>query len=182
MDRRTTKLLRGTAAALVFATAAFHLWWGLPRSIIYAQAMEGLLGRGLPPDPRPFLFVAFAAVLLAGPYLVTRGLVSLRTAYLAGTVLMVASIAAWVFWHATGHGAFLVDGFSAPSAGGSGHHHGGSTALLILDHFDTEPTESAVKTLEALAAAIFVTLLWRDPALIPAERRESVDSTVPNES
>ena len=182
MNRRTTKLLRGTAAALVFATAAFHLWWGLPRSIIYAQAIEGLFGRGLPPDPRPFLFVAFATVLLAGPYLITRGVIGLRNAYIAGTVLMVASIAGWVFWHATGHGAFLVEGFSAPSSGGNGHHHGGSTALLILDHFNTEPTESAIKTLETLAAAIFVTLLWKDPAIIPDERRETAGSNASSES
>ncbi|MFY4812318.1 hypothetical protein ACOJIV_06320 [Haloarcula sp. AONF1] len=181
MDRRTTKLLRGTAAAFVFATAAFHLWWGLPRSIIYAQAIEGLFGRGLPPDPRPFLFVAFAAVLLAGPYLITRGVIGLRNAYIAGTLLMIASIAGWVFWHATGHGAFLVEGFSAPSSG-SGGHHGGSTAMLILDHFNTEPTESAIKTLEALAAAILVTLLWKDPAIIPGERRESVESNASSES
>ncbi|KOX93939.1 hypothetical protein [Haloarcula rubripromontorii] len=182
MDRRTTKLLRGTAATLVFATAAFHLWWGLPRSIIYAQAIEGLFGRGLPPDPRPFLFVAFAAVLLAGPYLITRGIVGLRNAYIAGTVLMIASIAGWVFWHATGHGAFLVDGFSAPSSGGGGHHHGGSTALLILDHFTTEPVESAIKTIEAFAVTIFVTLLWKDPAIIPGERRENVESNASSES
>lgn len=182
MDRRTSKLFRAIAAALVFATAAFHLWWGLPRSIIYAQAMDGLLGQGLPPDPRPFLFVAFAALLLAGPYLVTRGVVGLRNAYLAGMVLMVASIAAWVFWHATGHGAFLVDGFSAPSSGGSGHHHGGSTVLLILDHFNTEPAETAIKTIEAVAAAIFVTLLWRDPALLPAERRDRTESGASSDS
>jgi len=181
MDSRTSKLLRAVAAALVFATAAFHLWWGLPRSIIYAQAMDGLLGKGLPPDPRPFLFVAFAALLLAGPYLVTRGVVGLRNAYLAGMVLMVASIAGWVFWHATGHGAFLVDGFSAPSSGGGGHH-GGSTVLLILDHYNTEPAETAIKTIEAVAAAIFVTLLWRDPALLPAKNRERTESGAAGDS
>ncbi|MFB6222897.1 MAG: hypothetical protein ABEH86_04390 [Haloarcula sp.] len=175
MDLRTTKILRGVVAALVFATAAFHLWWGLPRSIIYAQAMEGLLGQGLPPDPRPFLFVAFAVVLLAGPYLVTRGIIGLRNAYIAGMLLMVGSIAGWVFWHSTGHGAFLVEGFSAPSSGGGGHHDNGSTVLLILDHFNTEPVESVLKTLEGIAAAIFVTLLWKDPAIIPEEQSRNTD-------
>jgi hypothetical protein len=165
MDSRYVKILRAAVAALVFATAAFHLWWGLPRSIVYLQAAEGLFLRGLPPDPRPFFFVAFAALLLAGPYLVTRGLVSLRNAYLAGMVLLVGSIGAWVFWHATGHGAFLVDGFEA--AGGGTGHHGGSLPVLILDHFVTEPVESAIKTIEFLGVAIFVTLLWKDPAIIP---------------
>ncbi|WP_284010143.1 hypothetical protein [Haloarcula pelagica] len=165
MDRRLVTGLRATAAALVFVTAAFHLWWGLPRSIIYLQAAEGFLLRGLPPDPRPFFFVAFAAILLAGPYLVTRRYVSLRNGYLAGMVLLAGSIGAWVFWHATGHGAFLVNGFDAP--GGGAGHHGGSLLLLIADHFVTEPVESAIKTVEFLGVAAFVTLLWRDPAIIP---------------
>jgi hypothetical protein len=165
MKRRTARILRAVAAALVFVTAAYHLWWGFPRSLIYLQA----LGGGLPPDPRPFLFVALALVLLAGPYSVTRDYVSLRNAYVAGTVLLVGSIAAWVTWHATGHGAFLFDGLAAPSSGEGGHSHG-STALLILDHFDTEPVEAAIKTVETAAVAIFVTLLWKDPAIVPKER------------
>jgi len=108
MDRRTVRVLRGVAAAVVFATAAFHLWWGLPRSIIYAQALGELTASGLPPDPRPFLFVAFAAVLLAGPYL-------------------------------------------------------------------TEPFESGLKTIEAIGIAAFVTLLWKDPAIIPGDRQNAVE-------
>jgi len=170
MDRRTVRILRTAAAALVFATAAFHLWWGFPRSLIYAQAF----GVGVPPDPRPFLFVALALALLSGPYLVTREVVSLRTAYVGGIVLLVGSIAAWVFWHATGHGAFLVDGFSAPASGGGGHHHGQqNTVLLILSHFDTEPLEVAIKIIELGAVVIFGTLLWKDPAVVPRERSET---------
>lgn len=165
MDRRTVRVLRAVAAALVFVTAAYHLWWGFPRSLIYAQAF----GTGIPPDPRPFLFVALALALLSGPYLVTRNIVSLRYAYVGGTVLLVGSIAAWVAWHATGHGAFLVDGLSAPGSGGDGHSHG-STALLVLDHFNTEPIEAAIKTIELGAVAIFVTLLWKDPAIVPKGR------------
>ena len=170
MDRRTVRILRAVAAALVFATAAYHLWWGFPRSLIYLQAF----GADIPPDPRPFLFVALAVALLSGPYLVTRGVVSLRNAYVAGTLLLVGSIAAWITWHATGHGAFLVDGFSAPASGGSGHSHNrGSTVFLILDHFNTEPLEAAIKTIELGAVAIFVTLLWKDPAIVPRERPET---------
>ena len=175
MDRRSVRILRALAAALVFATAAFHLWWGLPRSIIYLQAAETWLGQGLPPDPRPFLFLVLAALLLAGPYLVTRKVIGLRDAYMAGTLLLVGSIAAWVFWHATGHGAFLVDGVSAPTLSETGHH-GGSTVALILDHFVVEPVEGAVKLIELGAVAIFVTLLWTDPAIVPAERRETTDA------
>lgn len=169
MDDRTVRWLRVAAAGLVFGTAAFHLWWGLPRSIIYLQVADRWLGTGLPPDPRPFLFVPFAAVLLAGPYLVTRRLVTLRTAYVAGTVLMALSIAAWAGWHLTGHGAFLYGGFET-SGGATGHSHDTGPVHLLLDHFVTEPVESAVKTIEGIAIALFVTLLWRDPAVLPDER------------
>ena len=169
MDRRTVRILRAIAAALVFATAAYHLGWGVPRSIIYARAF----GAGIPPDPRPFLFLALALALLSGPYLVTRGVVSLRYAYVGGTVLLVGSIAAWVVWHTTGHGAFLADGVSAPASGG-GHHHGQrNSVLVILSHFDTEPVEVAIKAIETAAVAIFVTLLWKDPAIVPRERPET---------
>ena len=138
MDRRTVRILRAAAAVLVFVTAAYHLWWGFPRSLVYLSAF----GTGIPPDPRPFLFLALALALLVG------------------------SIAAWITWHATGHGSFLADGFAAPASGGGGHSHGHqNTVLLILDHFNTEPTEAAIKLVETAAVAIFVTLLRADPAV-----------------
>jgi len=162
MDSRTVRILRAAAAALVFVTAAYHLWWGFPRSLVYLSAF----GTSVPPDPRPFLFVALALALLAGPYLVSFDVLSLRTAYAGGALLLVGSIAAWVTWHATGHGAFLVDGFSAPASGGGGHSHGSqNVVLLVLDHFNTEPVEAAIKLVETAAVAIFATLLWRDPAV-----------------
>ena len=182
MDTRTARVLRGAAAALVFATAAYHLWWGLPRSLIYLQAIESLTGRGLPPDPRPFLFVAMAALLFTGPYLVTRRVIGLRDAYIAGTVVLLASIAAWVFWHTTGHGAIFVDGFSAPSAGGGGHNHDTGTIALVLDHFVVEPVEGVIKIIEMSAIAIFVTLLWKDPAIIPDERQARAETNEGTES
>lgn len=163
MNRQTVRRLRTAAAALVFVTAAYHLWWGFPRSLIYLNAAGSLRASGLPPDPRPFLFVALGLALLAGPYFVTRRIVPIRYAYLGGIVLLVGSILAWIGWHATGHGAFLVDGLSAPAAD-DGHTHGTrNTVLLILDHVDTEPTETAIKTVEFVAVAILVALRFRDP-------------------
>ncbi|MBX0321941.1 hypothetical protein EGH21_02730 [Halomicroarcula sp. F13] len=182
MEQRTARVLRAVVAALVFATAAFHLWWGLPRSIVYLQAYGLLSAQGIPPDPRPYFFVVFAVLLLSGPYLVTRRVVSLRNAYVAGTLLLVGSIAAWVFWHATGHGAFLVDSAQTASTA-SGHSHGSqSTVFLVLDHFDTEPVESAIKTIEFLGVAIFVTLLWKDPAIVPNESAERAEADSASES
>lgn len=173
MDRRTARIFRAVAAALVFVTAAYHLWWGFPRSLIYLAAF----GTGVPPDPRPFLFVALGLALLVGPYLVSFDVVSIRTAYAGAAVLLIGSIAAWITWHATGHGAVLVEGFSAPDSGG-GHSHGSrNTVFLVLSHFDTEPVEGAIKLVEAAAVILFVTLLRRDPTLAPADRAEQSDAS-----
>jgi hypothetical protein len=166
MDTQTVRRLRGAAAALIFVTAAYHLWWGFPRSLVYLNAAGSLRANGLPPDPRPFLFVALALALLIGPYFVTRRIVPIEHIYLAGIVLLVGSILAWIGWHTTGHGAFLIDGLSAPAAD-DGHTHGTqNTVLLILDHFDTEPTETAIKAVEAVAAAILGVLRFRDPDVV----------------
>ena len=127
--------------------------------LVYLQGLSSLTSQGLLPDPRPFLFVAFAIVLLAGPYLVTRGHLSIRRAYVAGLALVLLSFAAWVVWHETGHGAFL-RGIPAPET--TGHSHGG-VLYTIYDHYVTTPTEGIVKSVELLAAGLFVWLLRVDP-------------------
>lgn len=160
MDQRFVRAAQATVAALVFVTAAFHLWWGLPRSLIYGRALFALASRGLPPDPRPFFFVAYAVALFVGPYLVTRDRISLRRAYQFGFVLMILGFVGWVFWHETGHGAALT-GLPAPETGG-GHSHGG-VLQTIASHYVVEPIEGVIKTVELLAAALFAVLLRTDP-------------------
>ena len=160
MDHRYIRAARAAVAALVFVTAAYHFYWGFPRSLIYGRALGSFVSRGLPPDPRPFLFVAYALALFAGPYLVTRDVVSLRRAYQLGLIAMVLAFLGWVFWHETGHGAFLT-GSPAPSAGGDGHSHGG-VLRTIADHYVVEPVEGVVKSVELAAAALFALLLRYD--------------------
>ena len=36
MDESGARVLRYVAAALVFVSAGVHLWWGLPRFLVYA--------------------------------------------------------------------------------------------------------------------------------------------------
>jgi len=171
MERRVT-VARAVAAGLVFVTASYHLWWGFPRSLIYLQGLDSLLSQGLPPDPRPFLFVGFAAVLLAGPYLVTRDVLSLRRAYQLGIVLMTLSILTWIGWHETGHGAVLT-GAPAPEADSHGH---GGVLYTIYDHYVTTPTEGVIKTTELLAATLFGWLRWRDPAVNEQQRDATAET------
>jgi len=160
MDHRYVRAARAAVAALVFVTAAYHLWWGFPRSLIYGTALLDLASRGLPPDPRPFLFVALALALLSGPYLVIHDRLSLRRAYQLGLVLMVLSVLGWVFWHETGHGAFLT-GSAVPGAGG-GHSHGGGVLGTIAEHYVVEAVEGLIKSVELAAAALFAFLLRYD--------------------
>ena len=159
MDHRYVRAARALVAALVFVTAAYHLWWGFPRSIIYGRALGSCLSRGVAPDPRPFFFVAYALALLSGPYLVTRDVVSLRRAYQLGLLAMLLGFLGWVFWHQTGHGAFLTDA-PAPNTGGHGH---GGVFQTIADHYVVEPVEGVIKSVELLAAALFALLLRTDP-------------------
>ena len=37
MDESGARVLRYVAAALVFISAGVHLWWGLPRFLVYAR-------------------------------------------------------------------------------------------------------------------------------------------------
>jgi hypothetical protein len=173
MDR-SVRLARSVVAGLVFVTAAYHLWWGFPRMLVYLQGLGTLTSQGVLPDPRPFLFVAFAIVLLAGPYLVTRDYLSVRRAYLAGIALMLLSFVAWVVWHETGHGAFLT-GLEAPEP--EGHSHGG-VLYTIYDHYVTTPIEGVVKSVELLAAGLFGWLLRRDPVASGTDE-SSVDDGEP---
>ena len=159
MEERYVRAARVAVAALVFVTAAYHLWWGVPRSIVYGRALGSFLSRGLPPDPRPFLFVAYGIALLAGPYLVAWDVVSLRRAYQLGLLAMVLSVLGWVFWHETGHGAFLT-GAPAPNAGG--HSHDGGVLATVVEHYVVEPVEGVIKSVELVAAALFALLLRTD--------------------
>jgi len=174
MDR-SVRIGRTLAAGLVFVTASYHLWWGFPRTLVYLQGLSSFTERGLLPDPRPFLFVALALVLLTGPYLVTRDRLSVRRAYVAGIVFVLLSFGAWVFWHQTGHGAFL-RGVPAPET--TSHSHGG-VLYSIYDHYVTTPTEGIVKSVELLAAGLFAWLLRNDPDAngTVATDEESVEST-----
>jgi hypothetical protein len=157
-DGRDTALL--AVSGLIFVTAAYHLWWGLPRSILYAQALGFLLLQNVPPDPRPFLFVGYGIILMAGPMLVTREYLSARRAYAAGAVLMVLAIAGWLAWHASGHGAPLHGEAVGPVVDDNGHSHGQfGLVSLVLDHYVTEPMEGFIKTVELVAAGLFA-WLW----------------------
>jgi len=161
MDERLVTALRVVAGILVLVTAGFHLLWGLPRSIVYFQGLGFLLERGVLPDPRPFLFVVYGLALLAGPYLVTRDVVTLRRGYQLGAAAMLLAIAAWATWHLTDHFAFLFPG-NAVEDGGVAH---AGVVRTLVEHYTGNPIEGALKTIELGGAMAFGALLRWDPAV-----------------
>lgn len=172
MDKRLVTGLRALAGTLVFATAAYHLAWGLPRALIYLEGVGFYLAEGTLPDVRPFFFVVFALALLAGPYLVTRDVITLKRGYQLGVAAMALSILAWATWHLTDHAAFLYP--TSPSEVVGTTHTG--VVQTIVDHYVTEPVEGAIKTIE-LGAAMAFGALWRwDPAIRGAEETSEPDT------
>lgn len=161
MDDRRVTVLRVVAGALVFATAAYHLLWGFPRALVYLQATGMYIESGVLPDPRPFFFVVYGLALFAGPYLVTRDVISLRRAYHLGAAVMVLGIAAWMVWHLTDHFAFLFPG-TAPEAADASHT---GIVTTLVDHYTGEPIEGALKTVEFTAALAFGALLRWDRSI-----------------
>lgn len=175
MDERLVTALRVVAAALVFATAAYHLAWGLPRALIYLEGIGFLLSQGNLPDIRPFLFVVFALLLFAGPYLVTRDVVSLRRGYQLGIAVLGLSIATWMAWHLTDHAAFLYANRATTATAGTTH---AGVVETVVGHYLSAPVDATIKTIE-LGGILAFGALWRwDPAIRDSDEPDAaVEST-----
>lgn len=159
-----TRSLRLFGLQLVLVVAATHLYWGLPKLVLYLRA-------GLIPDPRPPLFVVSSLVLLSGLVALYHGAPK-RPIYVLGLLLVVGYLFGYVSWHLGDHGGFL------PWIEGYGHFHGNplSTvqAHLIGDPVGCtrasdgpactpgSPLELLSKTAEALLAGILGYLLYTD--------------------
>lgn len=160
------RTLRYVAAVLVGLSAAVHLWWGLPRFLVYAhpRTLAFYLESGGVPDPRPFLFVALVLAVVVGTLATWRGLVSYRTAYALAIVLMLGSITGWVLWHTVfAHGVPLTSADPAAAAAATDEHHRG-VLDTVLEHAITIPLEGATKVVELAAVLVLAVLLWIDPS------------------
>lgn len=117
MSESATRYLRLLVIQLVLVVAAVHLYWGLPKLYLYAQA-------GIYPDVRPPLFT-LSGLLILGGFLALYYGAPKRPIYLAGALLMLGYFVGFVAWHLGGHGAFL------PGTDGYGHVHGNPVANVI---------------------------------------------------
>jgi hypothetical protein len=165
MDESGARVLRYVAAALVFVSAGVHLWWGLPRFLVYArpQTLAFYVESGGIPDPRPFLFVGLVLAVVVGTVAAWRGFIKYRTAYALGIVLMAGSIGGWVLWHTVlNHGVALTAADPAAAAVATEEHHQG-VVDTVIEHAIVIPLEGGTKVVELAAVVVLAVLLWADP-------------------
>lgn len=142
--RETLIQLTGLLAVIV---AGLHLYWGIPRFLLYASI-------GSMPDPRPIAFVLSGHAILIAVTLVPAGVLQARSLYLPGIALMVIHISGYAAWHTV-----LSHGVS-----GTDHTHGTHNLLdqfhIVLEHVVNSPLALSSKTAE-FAVLVFLVVLYR---------------------
>jgi hypothetical protein len=155
MDDGLVRGLRYMTAQLAVLSAAVHGAVAVPR-------LSAALASGSVPRVATLLFVLAIAGIVAGIVAVRFRLVSRRTVYALGLLLMLGQVGGWVAYHNL---ALL-----------GGHSHGSYSVLSnTAAHFLGDPVEAAAKTAETLAAVLLVVLLRVDTeggltATLPAAR------------
>lgn len=166
MDENVEVALRFTAAQLAVATAAIHLWIGLPRFLLYVQA-------GTPfADPRQALFVLSSLAVLVGIGLAAWGL-RRDYVYATGIALALTYIVGWLVLGGHPEGNELV-AFAWESVG---HSHGGPVATLV-EHLFGDWRLITTKTIEVLLTGILAVLLYEERVGTPAtgDAEDATDS------
>lgn len=142
LDARTRRVVKLVGVQLAVVSAAVHVWWGFPRFLVYAQA-------GTFPDPRPVLFLASAALILAGVVALVAG-VPERPLYAAGIAVLATYTVGYVAWHLGDHGGFL------PGLTGATHTE---PALPVLFAHLADPADAVSMLAQVGAIACFAVLL-----------------------
>ncbi|WP_129114093.1 hypothetical protein [Halegenticoccus tardaugens] len=153
MDDTTEGALTFFAVQGALVAALIHLWEGLPNLLVY-------LPRGSFVDPRPYLFVPSALLLLgilAALYL-GKGSDAL---YALGAGILLGYLAGYVWWHLGDHGGFVPGG-----------HTNASPVAVLAQHLLNDPVEFISKVAELVGAAAFLGLLVGDTSESTADREE----------
>ncbi len=142
--------LRYGAAALAYLLAVlylFHPTLGMAGLVAYVASGTPLI------DPRPAALVASAIALIVGVKLALIGYPR-RPLYLGGMALLVAHLAGYVLWHATGHGGFLP--WVEP------HTHNVAVLDVTVTHLLNDRWSLVTKTVEAVLLGLLFVLFLRD--------------------
>jgi hypothetical protein len=131
------------AGLLCVMVAGIHLYWGIPRFLLYTSI-------GTMPDPRPLAFVLSGHAILIAVTLTAAGVLEARRLYLPGIGLMILHIVGYAAWHTV-----LSHGVS-----GTAHTHATSTLLgqlqIVIEHLLHSPLPLISKVAEL---AVLVLLL-----------------------
>ncbi|MFC7097344.1 hypothetical protein [Halobaculum marinum] len=143
MDDRTASVLRvlGVQAALV--SAAIHLIEGLPRLLVY-------LPIGQFADPRPYLFVPSALLLVGLSTAIVRGARHRRLYSLTAGVLLAYTVG-YAWWHLTDHGGLV------PS------HEVTNPVGEVFAHLAGDPIALVAFVAQLFGAACLLALFVADP-------------------
>ena len=145
MDDRTASVLRVLAVQATLVSAAIHLIEGLPRLFVY-------LPIGSFADPRPYLFVPSALLLVGLSTMIVRGARHRRLYSLTAGILL-AYTAGYAWWHLTDHGGLV------PS------HEVTNPVAEVLAHLASDPLALVAFAAQTVGAACLLALFVADPAL-----------------
>ncbi|MFC7135894.1 hypothetical protein [Halobaculum litoreum] len=155
MDDRTASVLRVLAVQAALVSAAIHLIEGLPRLLVY-------LPIGSFADPRPYLFVPSALLLVGLATLIVRGARHRRLYSLTAGILLAYS-AGYAWWHLTDHGGLV------PS------HEVTNPVGEVLAHLASDPIALVAFVAQGVGAACLLALFVADPDL-PANAGDAPDA------
>lgn len=155
MDDRTASVLRIVAVQAALVSAAIHLIEGLPRLFVYLPILSVR-------DPRPYLFVPSALLLIGLATLIVRGRRHRRLYSLSAGVLL-AYTAGYAWWHLTDHGGLV------PA------HEVANPVGEVLGHLANDPVALVAFVVQLLGAAAFLVLFVADPTL-PATQPNRPDA------
>jgi hypothetical protein len=161
-EETATRLLRIVGVQLAVVSAAIHLWWGLPRALVYLRV-------GTVADPRPYLFVVSAVAVVVGvAWLYAGG--PRRKLYALGASVMALYAVGYVWWHLGGHGGAI------PGVQGYGHPDLSNLGVLLSDGHLFRPLDALAMVTQLGALACFLGLLFgpvAESADTPASDAES---------
>ena len=138
MNRNVATVARLLGAQLAGVAAAVHLWWGLPRLIVYLQA-------GSFADPRPYLFVPSAILLLVAATAILLGVPARRLAALSVGVMLTYAVG-YAWWHLTDHGGMIPGG------------HTDTPVATVVGHLLDDPLAMVAMVTELLGSAALAVL------------------------
>jgi hypothetical protein len=138
----TRTIVRLVAIQAALAAAAIHLYWAIPKLLVY-------LPIGSFADPRPYLFVPSALILLGVATAEAKGIRSRRLYALAIGVLLTYALG-YVWWHLGDHGGLFPG------------HHSAHPVQTVVSHLLDDPLAFAAMFVELIGAAAFGALFVGD--------------------